>query len=88
MVGDNPAFRRTQREAERGTHGAVVKQVEQGNEESPPVLSIPSDQSVEMRAEGRVRVIVAKTSNHCAFGSIYCLLYLIRHLQPCHSLHL
>lgn len=52
------------------------------------MLSVATDHSVEMRAESRVRVLVTETSNHRAFGSIYGLLHLIRHLQPCYGLHL
>lgn len=70
------------------TYRAVVKQVEQGNEESPPMLPVPSDHGVEVRAEGGVCVIVAKPSNHCAFGALDGVLHLVRHLQPCNSLHL
>lgn len=70
------------------TYRAVVKQVEQGNKKSPPMLPVPSDHRIEVRAEGRVRVVVAKPSNHCAFGALDSVLHLVGHLQPCNSLHL
>lgn len=70
------------------TYRAVIKQVEQGNKESSPMLSVPSDHRVEVRAEGRVRVVVAKPSNHCAFGALDGVLHLVGHLQSCNSLHL
>lgn len=72
----------------RRTYRAVVKQVEQRDEESTPVLPVPTDHGVEMRAEGGVRVVTAVTSNHHVFGSVNGLLHLIRHLQPCNCLHL
>lgn len=70
------------------TYRAVVEQVEQGNEERPPMLPVPSDHRVEVRAEGRVGVVVAKPSNRHAFGPLDGVLYLVGHLQPCHGLHL
>lgn len=52
------------------------------------MLSVPSDHRVKVRAEGRVRVIVAEPSNHCAFGALDGVLHLVGHLQSCNSLHL
>lgn len=74
--------------ASRQTHRAVVKQIEQGNEEGASVLAVPTDHGVKMGAKSRVGVLVAKAPNYRAFGSLDRLLHLVRHLQPCHSLHL
>lgn len=52
------------------------------------MLPVPTDQGVKVGAKSSVRVIVAKAPNYCAFGSLDGLLHLVRHLQPCHSLHL
>lgn len=52
------------------------------------MLSVPSHHRVEMSAESSVCVIRTKTSKQWAFGSVYGLLHLIRHLQPCYGLHL
>lgn len=52
------------------------------------MLSVPADQSVKMRAEGRICVIVPNTSDHWLFAASYGLLYLMRHLQPCYGFHL
>lgn len=43
-----------QPERERPTYRAVIKKVEQGDEESPSVLPVPTDHGVEMRAESGV----------------------------------
>lgn len=74
--------------ASRQTHRAVVKQIEQGNEEGASVLAVPANHGVKMGAKGSVGVLVAKAPNYRAFGSLDRLLHLVRHLQPCHSLHL
>lgn len=52
------------------------------------MLPVPSDHRVEVRAEGRVGVVVAKPSHRHAFGPLDGVLHLVGHLQPCHGLHL
>lgn len=41
-------------ERERPTYRAVIKKVEQRDEESPSVLPVPTDHGVEVRAESSV----------------------------------
>lgn len=52
------------------------------------MLAVPADHGVKMGAKSRVGVLVAKAPNYRAFGSLDRLLHLVRHLQPCDSLHL
>lgn len=42
------------KEAERQTYGAVVEQIEQGNEEGASVLPVPTDHGVKMGAKSGV----------------------------------
>lgn len=72
----------------KDTYRTVVEQVEQGNEESPSMLSVAPDQCVQVRAERRVCVVGTKTSDHHIFGPGYGLLHLVRQLQPRDSFHL
>lgn len=52
------------------------------------MLPVPSDHRVEVGAQGRVRVVMAKPSYHCAFGALDGVLHLVGHLQPRDGLHL
>lgn len=52
------------------------------------MLPVPSDHRVEVGAERRVRVVMAKPSYHCAFGALDGVLDLVGHLQPSDGLHL
>lgn len=52
------------------------------------MLPVSSDHGVEVRAEGRVGVVVAKPSNRHVFGPLDGVLHLVGHLQPGHRLHL
>ena len=70
------------------TYSAVVKQVEQRYEKSPSVLSVSTDHGVKVRAESRVFVVMAETSNHSSFGSSNSLLHQVWHFQTSNSLHL
>ena len=70
------------------THGAVVKQVEQGDEEGSPVLPVPSDHGEEVGAEGRGGLVMPEASDDALAGRHDGLLHLVGHLHPSHCLHL
>ena len=70
------------------TYSAVVKLVEQRDEEGPPVLAVGPDHGEEVRAEGRAGAVLPETSENACLGACDGLLHLVRHLHPRHSLHL
>jgi len=46
----------------RCTHRTVIEEVQQRDEESPPVRPVPPDHREEVGAEGRVRLVLAEAS--------------------------
>ena len=72
------------------THGAVVEQVEQGDEEGSAMLAVGAHLGEQVRAECCRALIHPETSDDAAppgrLGDG--LLYLVRHLHPCYRLHL
>lgn len=44
------------------THSTVIKEVQQRDEKSPPVLSVPPDHSEEVGAECRVGLVLSESS--------------------------
>lgn len=70
------------------THSTVIKEVQQWDKESPPVLPVPSDHCEEVGAECRVGLILSKASYDGLTRHINGLLQIVWHLHSSNCLHL
>ena len=61
----------------RFTHRAVIEEVQQRDEESPPVLPVPPDHGEEVSAERRVRLVLPETSDDGLTGRLDGLLQVV-----------